>query len=234
MNLTGKRVLLTGGSSGIGFATAQLLVSKGAQVLITGRRADALAEAATQLTCQYVVADIGTPEGVKATVEAAKTQLGGVDVLINNAAIGEFDRLEDLTWEAMERVYSINVFGVAILTAAVVPMMKAQGFGSIVNIASTASQKGFALGSIYSGTKFALRSMTQCWQDELRKFNIRVCQVNPSEVTTAFNQATRLSRPEQANKLRPKEIAYTIAALLEMDDRGFIPEVTVWATNPFS
>jgi 3-oxoacyl-[acyl-carrier protein] reductase len=233
MNLTNKRILITGGSSGIGFATAKLLASKGAKVLITGRREETLVAAAKEMNAAYAVADISTPAGVQATVDAVHAQLGGLDVLINNAAIGEFGPVESLTWEALERVYSINVFGTAMLTAALVPGFKAQASGTIINIASTAGVKGFANGSIYSGTKFALRSMTQCWQDELRRSNIRVCLINPSEVTTAFNQTSREERPEVANKLRGQEIAHAITGVLEMDDRGFVPELTVFATNPW-
>jgi 3-oxoacyl-[acyl-carrier protein] reductase len=75
--------------------------------------------------------------------------------------------------------------------------------------------------------------MTQCWQAELRKYNVRIILVNPSEVTTAFGDDERKEKPDVKNKLRPFEIAHTIVSTLEMDDRGFIPEVTVWATNPF-
>jgi len=75
--------------------------------------------------------------------------------------------------------------------------------------------------------------MTQCWQADLRKYNVRVILVNPSEVTTAFGSKERVEREEVYNKLRSEEIAHTIVSTLEMDSRGFIPEVTVWATNPF-
>jgi 3-oxoacyl-[acyl-carrier protein] reductase len=233
MNLTNARILITGGSSGIGKATAQLLASAGAQVLITGRNESSLLAACEGTSMQYAVADMGTKEGVATTFAALKAKLGGIDVLINNAGIGEFDGVEDLTWEAFERVFSTNVFGLAILTKNVVPLMKANGKGAIINIASTASLKGFNMGSIYSASKFAVRSMTQCWQDELRQHNIRVMQVNPSEVTTAFANPERTEKPETDKKLRSAEIAHTIKSILEMDDRGFVPEVTVWATNPF-
>lgn len=233
MQIDGKRILLTGGSSGIGLETARALKAKGARLCITGRRPDALEAAATELGCAYAVADVGTPEGVAATVAAAQTALGGIDVLINNAGIGEFERVEDVTWEMLEQVFAVNVFGPAMLAAAVVPGMKAQGQGTIVNIASTSSQRGFALGSVYGSSKFALRGMTQCWQEELRRYNIRVCQINPSEVTTAFHQPGRRQRPAEAHKLRPQEIAHTLVAVLELDDRAFVPEVSVWATNPF-
>lgn len=234
MDCNGKRIVITGGSSGIGLETARSLAAKGARLLISGRRADALEQAARELGCAYVVADVGTREGVAATAAAAQQALGGVDVLLNNAAVGEFERMEDVTWEMLEQVYAVNVFGAAMLAAALVPGMKAQGGGTIINIASTSSQRGFALGSIYGASKFAMRGMTQCWQEELRHFNIRVCLVNPSEVTTAFNQPDRVERPDEAHKLRSEEIAHVIVSVLEMDDRGFVPEVTVWATNPFA
>jgi len=75
--------------------------------------------------------------------------------------------------------------------------------------------------------------MTDCWRAELRKYNVRVILVNPSEVVTSFGDSEGRERKEVANKLRGIEIAHTIVSSLEMDDRGFIPEVTVWATNPF-
>ncbi|NND95632.1 MAG: SDR family NAD(P)-dependent oxidoreductase, partial [Flavobacteriales bacterium] len=81
-------------------------------------------------------------------------------------------------------------------------------------------------------SKFALRGMTMCWQHELRPFNIRVMLINPSEVTTAFNQEDRVEREDEKGKLTAAEIAHTIRYALEMDARGFIPELSVWATNP--
>jgi 3-oxoacyl-[acyl-carrier protein] reductase len=75
--------------------------------------------------------------------------------------------------------------------------------------------------------------MSQCWQDELRPFNVRVIQINPSEVLTAFNTTDRVEKPLKDNKLRPQEIADVVLAALKMDRRGFIPELTVFATNPF-
>jgi len=77
------------------------------------------------------------------------------------------------------------------------------------------------------------QALTQCWQAELRKDNIRVNQVNPSEVTTAFGDAGREEKEEMSNKLGSEEIAHTIVSIVEMRDKGFVPEVTVWATNPF-
>ena len=89
--------------------------------------------------------------------------------------------------------------------------MKAQQSGTIINIGSSASKKGYKGGSVYAASKFAVRALTQCWQAELRSFNIRVCQINPSEVTTAFNNPDRKERTDIKNKLSPREIAHSIA-----------------------
>ena len=112
--------------------------------------------------------------------------------------------------------------------------MKKQNKGTIINIGSTASLKGYKGGSIYASSKFAVRALTQCWQAELRPYNIRVCQVNPSEVPTAFANKERIERENIENKLTTKEIAHAITSAIEMDDRGFINELNVWATNPFN
>ncbi|MDX5426674.1 MAG: SDR family NAD(P)-dependent oxidoreductase, partial [Bacteroidota bacterium] len=112
-------------------------------------------------------------------------------------------------------------------------IFKEQKRGNIINIASSAGVKGFSHGTVYAASKFALRGMTECWRAELRPYNVRVILVNPSEVTTAFNQPGRKEREEVPNKLRPAEIAHSIVSALEMDDRGFITELSVWATNPF-
>ncbi|NQX93158.1 MAG: SDR family NAD(P)-dependent oxidoreductase [Flavobacteriales bacterium] len=232
MSLQGKRVILTGGSSGLGRATAEALLKKGANVLITGRNPEKLERVASELNCAFLNFDISHTDQHKKFAAKAVELMGGVDALINNAGIGEFATIDELTLESFQRVYQTNVFGLAMFTQALLPALKADGGGDIVNIASTAGTKGFAYGSVYAGSKFALRGMTQCWQSELRKDNIRVMLVNPSEVPTAFNQAERVERELVEGKLTPQEIAHTIVSCMEMDSRGFIPEVTVWATNP--
>jgi 3-oxoacyl-[acyl-carrier protein] reductase len=108
-----------------------------------------------------------------------------------------------------------------------------RSYGNIINIASTAGQRGFAGGTAYVASKFALSGMTECWRAELRKSNIRVMQVNPSEVQTEFfSRSGRGDRAVSDRKLRLLEIAQTIVSMLELDDRGFITDTTVWATNP--
>lgn len=233
MQLKDAKVLLTGGSLGIGKETASLLVQAGAKVIITGRNEQRLQQAAKETGAIPVTADIAKPEDIDKMMQAVHAQFGSLDILINNAGIGEFAPIDELTLEQFQKVYAVNVFGLAMLTQKAVQLFKKQASGNIINIASSAGVKGFKNGSIYASSKFALRGMTECWRDELRPFNIRVMLVNPSEVTTAFGNPDRKERREETKKLRATEIAHVIKSALEMDSRGFIPEVSVWATNPF-
>lgn len=234
MQLKDKNILITGGTSGIGKRTAEILVSKGAKVLITGRSTERLEKMKVNsniLTLQFDLSQTSEiPHKAKKCLELFS---GRIDVLINNAGIGVFGLIDDLKIDDFKQVFNTNVFGLALLTKELIPIMKKQNHGDIINIGSSASVKGFKFGSIYAASKFALRAMSQCWQAELRPFNIRVCQVNPSEVTSAFAQENRKERAEVDNKLAPEEIAHTIVSVLEMRNKGFVPEVNIWATNPF-
>ena len=234
MNIKDSTFLVTGGSAGIGKAIAKLLSDKGGKVAITGRDKEKLNKVAKEINTFPIHADVANENDVVKTYEIFLNQFGKLDCLINNAGIGDsWNELTELDMKAFHRVYDVNVFGAALMAGEAAKLFKKQKSGNIINIASTAATKGFANGTVYSSSKFALRGMTQCWQAELRKFNVRVILVNPSEVTTAFGDNERKEKPEVKNKLRPVEIAHTIVSALEMDDRGFIPEVTVWATNPF-
>ena len=233
MNIKDSTFLVTGGSAGIGKATAKLLVEKGGKVAITGRDKSKLEKVAKEIGAFSIHADVALENDAHKTYELFLKQFGRLDCLINNAGIGDaWNEITELDMKAFHKVYDVNVFGVALMASEAAKLFKKQKSGNIINIASTAGTKGFANGTVYSSSKFALRGMTQCWQAELRKYNVRVILVNPSEVTTAFGDNERNEKPELKNKLRPLEIAHTIVSALEMDDRGFIPEVTVWATNP--
>ena len=109
----------------------------------------------------------------------------------------------------------------------------ARGYGNIVNISSTAGQRGFANGTAYCSSKFAVHAMTECWRAELRQHNVRVMQVNPSEVQTSFGQGQSApTKAENPSKLQSQDIGQLIASMLELDDHGFVTESTIWATNP--
>lgn len=234
MDLKNKIALVTGGSNGIGKEFARQLVAEGAKVYITGRNEQRLKAAAKEVGAIGIISDASYEKDVKAVFEQISKAGEGLDILINNAGFGAgWAEIGEISMGDMLKVYQTNVFGATMMGQEAAKIFKAQKSGSIVNIGSTASLKGYGKGSVYASSKFALRGLSQCWQADLRPFNVRVMHINPSEVTTAFGKQDGVSRPEVNNKLRPKEIADVVMSQLKMDDRGFVPEVTVWATNPW-
>ena len=233
MKIEGAKALVTGGSSGIGFETARMLRERGAKVAICGRDRGNVEQAAAKIGALGIVADVAREEDDVRMVRTVIEAFQGYDVLINNAGFGYFAPLLEMPLAEMQRVYATNVFGAMLVARESARHFVAQQRGNIVNVASTAGQRGYAGGTAYSSSKFALTGLTECWRAELRKSNIRVMQVNPSEVMTNFVAASgRELRPHSERKLRATEIAHAILSMLAMDDRGFTTELTVWATNP--
>ena len=233
MSLTNKVYIVTGGSSGIGKAIASELIKEGAKVIITGRNQAKLNKVALEINADPKHVNVENDHEIDELYNYVKTKYNQLDGLINNAGIADWSPIDELKRDQLKAVFEVNVYGAAMMAAGAAKIFKSQNYGDLVNIASTASVKGFKMGSIYAASKFALRGMSQCWQDELRPFNVRVIQINPSEVLTAFNTTDRVEKPLKDNKLRPKEIADVVLAALKMDRRGLIPELTVFATNPF-
>lgn len=233
MDLKNSKILITGGSLGIGKATAALLANAGAKVGITGRDKARLHTTAQETGAFPIVADVSDPKDIDRTFSEFLEKFGGLDCLINNAGIGVHKPLLELTAEEIDKVWRVNVLGAMLMAQKAAQVFVKQKHGNIVNIASSSGLRGYETGTAYVASKFALRGMSECWRAELRKYNVRVILINPSEVTTAFGNPQRTERPEDAKKLRSVEIAQAIKSALEMDDRGFIPELSVWATNPW-
>jgi 3-oxoacyl-[acyl-carrier protein] reductase len=233
MELKTAKVLVTGGGTGIGRATAKALTDRGARVVITGRREDVLRRAAKEIGAMPMRADITEEKEVTRLVEAVVRELGGYNVLVNNAGMGLFAPLVSLTAADMRRVWETNVLGATLVARESARHFITKHAGAIVNVASTSAQRAGPNSSAYASSKYALSGLTEVWRAELRKDNIRVMQVNPSEVLTPFHEtAGRPARPDSPRKLHAEDIAEVIADMLALNDRAFVTSATVWATNP--
>jgi 3-oxoacyl-[acyl-carrier protein] reductase len=233
MNLKGATAIVTGGSSGIGLAIAKTLTEAGAKVAITGRDEKRLAAAGRATGAHVIHADVTQEADVLRTYEDLFQAFGHLDILVNNAGFGVLKPLVEMDQDSFEEVFATNVTGAMLMAREAAKHFVEQKSGNIVNIGSTAAVRGAARGTAYYGSKFALRGMTECWRAELRQYNVRVILVNPSEVLTDFYATAGLvQNKENPTKLRGADIAHAVRSALEMDDRGFLTELTVFATNP--
>jgi 3-oxoacyl-[acyl-carrier protein] reductase len=233
VDLKQAAVLVTGGSCGIGFETARILRERGARVAICARHEEMLQSAANQLGALAIVADVSKEDDVQRLIRTMVKEHDDYNVLINNAGFGAFAPLIDLTAEEFFRVWQTNVLGATLVARESARHFIGRSYGNIVNISSTAGQRGFANGSAYCASKFALHGLTECWRAELRQHNIRVMQVNPSEVQTSFgDEQSGKVTPQNPSKLTASDIGQLIVSMLELEDHGFVTESTIWATNP--
>ncbi len=233
MDLKDANVLITGGSSGIGRETARQLVEAGASVVIAARTKDKLEQAAEEVGATPIQCDVGNEEQVKDLISQTNEKLDHYNVLINNAGYGSSAKLVDVSTEEMKNQFQTNTIGAMMVTRESAKIFIENDYGNIINVSSSSGKRGYAGGTTYVASKFALSGLTQCWRAELRPHNIRVMQMNPSEVQTPFfSDGHEMKSNIDETKLIAEDIAQAMCDMLRMHDRGFITESSVWATNP--
>lgn len=236
-SLKGKTALITGAGRGIGRATAQALAKEGANIGMIGLNMTNLEGTAAELE-QYGIkvsaatADVVDLDSVNHAVEHIKSDLGAIDILINNAGIAKFGGFLELTPEEWENIIKVNLMGVYNVTRAVLPDMIERKSGDIINISSSAGQKGAPVTSAYSASKFAVLGLTESLMLEVRKHNIRVTALTPSTVVTDLAIDTNLVSGNEENVMHPEDLAELIVAGLKLNPRVFVKTAGLWSTNP--
>lgn len=191
--LESKVALVTGGSTGIGRATALRLAEAGARVLITGRNQDSLEEAASRhASIGWVVADVAREEDARRTIEEVQKRHGRLDLLVNNAGIAFPAPLEAADPQHVRKQFDVNVLGLVEVTRQALPLLRASK-GAIVNVASIVADQPFAGMSVYAATKAAVLALTRAWAKELGPEGIRVNVVSPGPVETPILAKTGMS-----------------------------------------
>jgi NAD(P)-dependent dehydrogenase (short-subunit alcohol dehydrogenase family) len=190
-----KAVLITGCSSGIGRATGARLARGGWTVYATARRPESIADL-KDAGCRTLALDVTDEETMRAAVEQVEREEGAVGVLINNAGYSQSGAIETVPLEAVRRQFETNVFGLVRLTQLVLPKMRAQGWGKIVNVGSMGGRLSFPGGGHYHATKHALEAISDALRFELRGFGIDVVLLEPGLITTEFGEAATASMAE--------------------------------------
>lgn len=211
--------VITGGSRGIGFATALRFARGGSSVLIAARGQDQLQKAAVQVaatgaTCEFVVADVGGADGAQRVVDAAIHRFGRLDVLVNNAGYAPLAPLEELTTDVFEQAWATNVASVFYCTRAAWPHMTRQGGGTIVNLSSMASFDPFRGFSVYGACKAWVNLFTRAVAAEGASHGVRVFAVAPGSVETEMLRSVAPGFPAEET-LDPDDVAAVIQSLCD-------------------
>ena len=232
MDLTGKSVIVTGGTRGIGRGIAKALITAGANVAITGRKEWDVENATTQLsklgpgTVSGYVCDVRNYEHVKSLFSA----FGGVDILINNAGIGIFSSVESMSPEDFRAVLETNVFGVFYCCHEAIPLMRQRGGGYIINISSLAGTNAHAEMAAYNASKFGLNGFSEALMQEVRHDGIKVSYIMPGSVNTEFGGDE--PSDQKSWQLQPEDIARVVIDLLQYPGRALPSRIEIRPSRP--
>jgi len=238
MNLHNRTAIITGAGKGIGKAAAIALAKEGVHLGLLARTSADLETLQASLTSEYSIkvyiaaADVADKAQVDQAIAALAQSLGSIDILINNAGIAQFGTLLDMEPDQWHRIIQTNLMGTYYVTRAALPTMLSQNSGSIINIASTAGERGFATGSAYVASKFAVMGLTESLMQEVRKSNIRVTALTPSTVNTELAANAGLKIGDEDRMMQPEDVAELILAALKLPQRVFIRTAGIWTTNP--
>ncbi|MDC7771302.1 3-ketoacyl-ACP reductase [Priestia megaterium] len=236
-SLKDKVALITGAGKGIGRSTAIELAKEGVNIGLIARTEADLKAVASELEAfdvqvAYATADVSSMEEVNAAVEHLHTKLGATDILINNAGIGKFGSFLELDPAEWKQIIDVNLMGVYYVTRAVLPQLIEKNGGDIINISSTAGQKGAPVTSAYSASKFGVLGLTESLALEVRKHNIRVTALTPSTVATELAYKENLTDGNPDKVMQPEDLAEIMVAQLKLHPRIFIKSAGMWSTNP--
>ncbi|AXE18905.1 short chain dehydrogenase [Runella rosea] len=230
-----KIALITGGTKGIGYGIAEMLIKDGMRVAITGRSEETLQEALQQLNqlkegyVLGIVADVRDFESQQNAVQQVVEQWGALDVLVANAGVGHFAPMESLTVEQWQETIDINLTGVFYSVKAALPALK-NSKGYLITIASLAGTNFFANGAAYNASKFGLVGFTQAVMLDVRNDGIKVTTIMPGSVATNFNNHEPSEK--DAWKIQPEDIGQMVVDLLKMNPRTLPSKIEVRPTMP--
>lgn len=235
--IKGKVALITGAGRGIGRATAIALAKEGVNIGLVGRTMENLENVARELE-QYdievaaAVADVKDLAAITSAVEYVRAELGPIDILVNSAGIAKFGSFLDLTPDEWTDIIDVNVKGVYNSIYAVLPQMKERQTGDIINISSTAGQKGAPVTSAYSASKAAVIGLSESLMLEVRKQNIRVVTLTPSTVATDMAVELNLTDGNTEKVMQPEDLADLIVMQCKLNNRVTLKHAGLWSTNP--
>jgi NAD(P)-dependent dehydrogenase (short-subunit alcohol dehydrogenase family) len=234
MSIQGQSILVTGGTRGIGRAIAKSLLEAGANVCITGTTPAGISRAVEELQSSSggkvtgKVADVRSKDQVAELFRHVDEQFGGLDVLVNNAGVGEFAPLANLEPEAWLRVIETNLNGGYYCSREAVSRFQKRGGGYVINISSLAGKNAFAGGSAYNASKFGLNGFSEAIMLDHRYDNVRVSYVMPGSVDTEFNRG----KTGAEWKIAPEDVAEIVLMLLRMPARTLVSRVEVRPSQP--
>jgi NAD(P)-dependent dehydrogenase (short-subunit alcohol dehydrogenase family) len=232
--LAGEIALVTGGSRGVGLATARSLLTAGATVALLARRNGPLSQAVAMLaegggTVIGIPADVTDPAAMSAAVKEAVAKLGGLSILVNNAGLGRYGSIPDQSPTEWRQVIETNLFGVFYATRAALPVIRERGRGHIVAISSGAAKQGYPNMSAYCAAKAGLEGFMRALAAEVAPEPIRCTTIVPGSILTDFGVRTRADRMASGAKfLEPDDVADAILYVLTQPDRAWTEEMNLW------
>ncbi len=232
--LAGKNALVTGGSRGIGLAIAEALLNAGAGVAVCGRNPESVNSAVSQLTKTAKSKVLGKVADVRRNTEVASlftwidSEMGDLDVLVNNAGIGVFKSTAELSVDDWQKTLETNLSGVFYCCREALPRMKQRGGGYIINISSLAGKNAFSGGAAYNASKFGLNGFSEAMMLDHRYDKVRVSYVMPGSVDTEFTAGA--GRADW--KIAPEDIGEIVLMLLKMPERTLVSRVEVRPSKP--